>query len=417
MQTAVPGKEAQFKLQLQALRESALYVYMALDPFQFESISQQLIELITNMHLLGIEGVQLNLKPSKRDEKPALPSRARCFQEGWQKFRKCLPSVFGIDWQEGQGINKAIKDMAILFGSSKSYRNNDFQSLKQVIMLMYQDDCDDGLRLTGLKTLRAMMYMMPDADVSTTEYREKEYDRHLKNLPASGLGKQHYHDFQARLAQLGCLDVILKSIESENPQIVYATLQLSVTILDGGNPVVQKMLSNLLTPTSGASFFAKFKALFTDSKEAMKETKRRIKQAAAEKDAMMRAGITDTPGKTNQVQTESLASGQKTMAEVMKTMRRMCMGAYKQLQDVLRYQKLNLETSDLFLEAVSYLTLLEPELSDAIYNKDFDLVDAAMRGFLMLGDAISGERVLSVLVHLHQCADKASADMLSIISY
>jgi hypothetical protein len=195
--------------------------------------------------------------------------------------------------------------------------------------------------------------------------------------------------------------VILKSIESEDPQIVYATLQLSVTILDGGNPVVQKMLSNLLTPASSASFFAKFKALFTDSKQAMKEAKRKIKQAAAEKDAMMRAGITDTPGKTNQVQTASLASGQQTMAEVMKTMRRMCMGAYKVLQDVLRYQKLNLETSDLFLEAVSYLALLEPELSDAIYNKDFDLVDAAMRGFLMLGDAMSGERVISVLAHLH----------------
>jgi hypothetical protein len=406
VQTAVPGREAQFKLQLQGLRESALYVYMALDPFRFGSISQHLVELITNMHDLGIEGVQLNVEPSERDEKPALPSRARCFQEGWQKFRKCLPPVFGIDWQEGQGLNKAIKDMAILFGSSKSYRNNDFQSLKQVIILLCQDDCDDALRLTGLKTLRAMMYLMPDADVSTTEYRENEYDRHLKNLPASGLGKQQYHDFQARLAQLGCLDVILKSIESEDPKIVYATLQLSVTILDGGNPVVQKMLSNLLTPASSAPFFAKLKALFTESKQAMKEAKRRMKRSAAEKDAMMRAGITDAQGKTNQVRIESLASGQKTMAEVMKTMRRMCMGACKVLQDILRYQKLNLETSDFFLEAVSYLALLEPELSNAIYNKDFDLVDAAMRGFLMLGDAMSGERVLSVLAHLHQCATK-----------
>ena len=106
--------------------------------------------------------------------------------------------------------------------------------------------------------------------------------------------------------------------------------------------------------------------------------KRKVKRAAVEREAMLKAGITTTT--TTEEAGLSLVSSQVHMAEVMKMMRRMCMGQFKPLQDILRTQRLNQSSVDLLNEAVQYLKNLEPELKEAIENGEFELVDCAVRG-------------------------------------
>jgi len=181
---------------------------------------------------------------------------------------------------------------------------------------------------------------------------------------------------------------------------------------------VQQLFAEALHHSSSQPFFIKFRSLFQESVDAICEQKRKVwippiclpsptlchifpyccalevttcgmlqvKQAAAEKTALLKAGI----AKKTEDSTYSLASSQVHMVEVMKTMRRMCMGQFRPLQDILRSQRLNHTSFDFFNEAVQYIKNLEPELKDCIHDGDFEVVDGAIRGFLMLADSMRG---------------------------
>ena len=71
-------------------------------------------------------------------------------------------------------------------------------------------------------------------------------------------------------------------------------------------------------------------------------------------------------------------------------MRRMCMGQCKDLQDVLHIQRFNARSYNFLSNVVNYLATIEPELANAIMKKDWELVDGAFRGFLMISDAMAG---------------------------
>jgi hypothetical protein len=55
---------------------------------------------------------------------------------------------------EGQSMNKPMKDIAMLFGSKDTYKNEQLQCLKEFVTLLCDPDCDDMLRLTGIRALR-----------------------------------------------------------------------------------------------------------------------------------------------------------------------------------------------------------------------------------------------------------------------
>eukprot|EP00960_Hanusia_phi_P030498 748658-Hanusia_phi.AAC.4 len=70
--------------------------------------------------------------------------------------------------------------------------------------------------------------------------------------------------------------------------------------------------------------------------------------------------------------------------------RRLCMGQNKKLQDIFRMQSLNKVSYNFLDEAIKYQIVLEPELKEGIQKGDFVLVEAAIRGFLMLADSMHG---------------------------
>ena len=91
----------------------------------------------------------------------------------------------------------------------------------------------------------------------------------LHNQPPSCLGERQFEEIQARLSNLGSVNVVTTCIKSENPQIVMATLKLAVALLDGGNPQVQRQFAEILQHPVNQGFFTKFRSLFQDSTEAI----------------------------------------------------------------------------------------------------------------------------------------------------
>jgi hypothetical protein len=315
---APDGWEQECKRQAQAVREHAVLLYAKLEKFEFEKLSKSLIELITTMSLCGVEGGPLNVADGGHVQEVPKSSKLKCFEDGWQKFRVYLTHCLGLDPRQGQGMNVAIFDVAQLFGSEKTYLNGDFQSLKQLMLLMCDPECDDAIKLTGLKVLRAILYLNPDAPYASQDNQEIEYERNLKNLPCSFLSRHEFHHIQATLAKLGCVEVIFACFQSENREVVSATLRLAVTLLDGGNYAVQTIFAHELIQAASAPFFERLQRQFDQALNSMREAKRMIRQELAERIAMAKAGIHSR--KVTAEESTSLASGQQDMVEVIKVM-------------------------------------------------------------------------------------------------
>ena len=102
----------------------------------------------------------------------------------------------------------------------------------------------------------------------------------------------------------------------------------------------------------------------------------------------MVAGL--APSKGASAAADSVSAG--LMTEVMKFMRRSCLGQHKKMQDVLRVQRVNRQSYNFYQEAVQYMTILEPDLKAAIQSGEqgTSLCEATIRGFQMLSDAMKG---------------------------
>jgi hypothetical protein len=370
----------------QGVKECGKLTALAL-AWQFDELSKALVELITCMTAQGISGPKIELQVDEPKPTTKEAGREVCFQSGWKDFLTYTSHKLGIGIREGEAMNGAIQDMALLIGSRKTHQNEEFQSLKELMKTLCASDTEDKIKIVGLKAVRAMIYMNPDLGHVSKQHHDDEFQLMLDNKPPSSLGQPSLMQIQCTVAALGGVDVISNCIESENNDVIMASLQLAVTLLDGGNIKVQDLFATTLRQPSSQPFFLKYRNLFQESVGAIREQKRAAKQQRMEKAALEKAGIAQ---KAEEAQKSSLADSQKPIVEVMKSMRRMCMGQYRPLQDILREQRLNSTSIDFFGEAVAYIKNLEPEIKDAIHDGDFEIVEGAMRGFLMLADAMRG---------------------------
>jgi len=67
----------------------------------------------------GIEGTRLALIEDAVEKMPKAAGREECFKEGWQKFCAYFAHAQQIDITDGESMNNAIKDIALMFGSSR----------------------------------------------------------------------------------------------------------------------------------------------------------------------------------------------------------------------------------------------------------------------------------------------------------
>jgi len=269
-----------------------------------------------------ISGDKIVVTSEDSVKEPLEPTREHYFLEGYRRFSAYLGYKLDIDIKHECVMNPAIKDIALLFGSTDTVHNGELQSLKELVTVLSEDQCDETLRLTGLKVLRAILYLQPNGMVTSPKSLDDEYKRHLDNLPPSSVGEYEFSLLQSKMAKLGCVSVVIKCIESQNQEIVMASLQLAVTLLEGGNTVVQQLFATILTTPISGPFFLQLKALFVDSSEAIKAEKRKIKFAHAEKIVLQKAGICHI--EHGEVGLSNLTKGRAQMFETIKFLRGMC---------------------------------------------------------------------------------------------
>jgi hypothetical protein len=381
------------------LRKSMISLYPVLVEFRFMQLAKMLGELIAVMNEAGVKGDQLASFIEAPNKETEYIGKEFVFKDGFRRFYSYLCLTLGVDPKEGHSMDVPVKDVTRLLGSKKTDMNNEYHSLKQFLKLMQNPDVDEGLLLCGLKVLRAIIYMRPGKGL-TPKQEEEEYKRHLNNEFSSFAGKKEHLKFQEQLARIGMVDVVVRCCQHENKDIVLAALHLAVALLDGGNKTVQRCFGILLKPASSLPFFRKIHSLFAESQQSLKEEKKRAKQERNQQIALRKAGTrapkadTKDPAKTTQ-------SSQKHMTEVMKMMRRCCQDGCE-LQNVWRTQRLNAVSYNFFVEAVAYLEAIMPDLKDAFDSGVMDpssttwkspLADSVMRGFLMLGDSMTGPNV------------------------
>ena len=202
--------------------------------------------------------------------------------------------------------------MARMMGSRKAQANDKLQSCKEFMRLLCADDCEALVRNTGVKVIRAMLYLYPK-----TSTQDREYARCQRNEdPSLALvGDVGLKALQLEIAQSGGVEVVVSCLSSKDPDTVLGALRLAVTLLAGGNQAVQDLFHAHLAPASSQAFFSRLRGIFDEAIEAVKESKRKAKQA--------RIAGSAAPAVAAQA-AESVHAAM--MTAVMKLMRRFCVG-------------------------------------------------------------------------------------------
>ena len=382
------AKDEVLCLMASELRESAVYLYKELHRLGRHAEALLCVELVNAMTERGITGAAIRLEEEDIRLQKEKGVEA-LFMEGWRDFKLHVGSTYlGVETEEGRTMIGCIKDMATMLGSRKSFQNDELQTLGEFIRELASEQCDPLVQLNGLRVVRAVLYIQPDRESTSLELQEKEYQRMLRNQPPSDAedGFPSFVAMQRHIATRGGVDLIVTCMASPETDIVLAALYLAVTILEGGNKAVQDLFAEILTPASSQNFFMALHKVMENGVTSLKAQKKTIKQRQAEKHALAAAGIV----RRSMKELPSLGPALQFMTEVMKMMRRFCLGQHTVLQDILRKQRLNKVSINFFDEAVNYLIALEPELKYAIKHEDVVTVEGAIRGFLMLADAMRG---------------------------
>jgi len=318
------------------------------------------------------------------------------------------------------GMDEAIRDIARLFGSALSSEsspsNAGLQSLTEMMKMLCDDlACEVSFQLTGIKVLRACLYIT-SVEKSSEKDRLCEFIRFLNDdtptLEGVGRkdleGQRRFRILQTRFAQLGAMQVVTKFFCSNNVHVVHEALKLGAALM---NPSVQEIFAQALAPASSEPFFTKLKSLFDESKESIKAQKRSIKHEVREAIFMrsavdteikaLRHRIAQSPqsGDTTKLESKmkkllhkqertsmvkasfSIAGIGKHMLDVLTMMMRLTRNSYTPLQDVLREQRVNNTSYNFISEAASFLAALEPELKMAIENKILELFGSWKKAF------------------------------------
>jgi len=389
---------ADLSLHLGGATESALctQIYDEICKLQTEIVrlklegSNTIVLLVTTMTNRDIKGTQVLPDPLSEAEASADEALGveEKFQKGWTLFKSRL-----ADQLVGKGgylpklhLKNEIRDLSRLLGSCKSPANDDLKSLKLFMHLLCEKSCEGFVRRDGVRIVRAILYMHPDKHGKGKQ--NSEYERLFTNEDPSATGRDDFRAFQVEVARGGAVQAVVACLSSNNHETQLGALQLGCTLLAGGNCVVQDLFYKQLSPASSQSFFSKLKEIFGDSVNAIKESKRRAKQVEAERQASLKAGISSTRAPSTDMDDNNISGAM--MTEVMKFMRRSCIGQHQDLQNVLRVQRVNRESFNFYQEAVQYISVLEPDIKSAIQTGDQQVTEAAIRGFLMLGDAMKG---------------------------
>lgn len=199
-------------------------------------------EVLALMSDCGIMGDYVVPQDDAEEMDPPLPAREQRFFDGWAQYKLMLCDTLGIQRQDDKCMYEDVRRVAELFGSTRTYKNDSLQGLKSMMKLIASEECDSYVRLMGLRAMRAILYLQPDADVRKSE-KDEEFRRFLENEPPLAAAKKPrdkaFSELQSTIALLGGVDVVVNCVESTSLDVKLAALQLGVTMLESGNLRVQ----------------------------------------------------------------------------------------------------------------------------------------------------------------------------------
>jgi len=329
-----------------------------------------------------------------------VPDKTTQFNAGWTRFRSYLADCLHVSSNDGRSTDAEIQDVALLFGSKRVACNEELQSLQEMMKLLCKEDEMDVMLLeAGLRVLRAILYLNPDE--LSTEQQQKEYNLCLQNRVPSDVrnAEPRFTKLQTEMARKGAVEVVGTCLSNQNKDVIEATLQLAVVLVDGGNESVQALFHDKLNTNAGQSFFKQLNSLFDNAVIDIKETKQRNKRREKSTTELEKAGVyigNDMALEQNQ---DTETTSQKLMTEVMKMMRRLML-RNKHMQNLFRFQRFNCSSFDFLIQSYQYLTALEPQLKESMRKgledrKCFETVEVFIRGFRMLTVALQGPNTLN----------------------
>lgn len=198
------------------VRNSTVSLYTTVGRLKYNKMVESMVELITCLTSRGVEGRRFDLVIDETPLSPRLAGVERSFQEGWTMFRTLASYKIGINPTEGREMDDAIKDIALLFGSSSSHQNSRFQSLKELLTMVKDPSSDSSAKITGIKSVRALLYMIPDDLHASVDQQATEYERLCQNLPPARLGTPEFLRLQERVASLGGVDAVTSCLLSDD---------------------------------------------------------------------------------------------------------------------------------------------------------------------------------------------------------
>lgn len=347
------------------------------------------LEVLTEFGNRNISGAALAIQEGDDEEAAAEAQRSKetHFLAGWQDFKMYLcHSYLHVDPSPGKSMHRSIKDLAMMLGSKTTFRNANYEVLREFVKQLSFENCDGMVQLNGLKVVRAILYLQPNRAEWHNDIREKELARMLQNESPSEAdhGTPEFKEIQALISDLGGVDLMIGSIGAPENDTILAALMLATTMLEGGNESVQQKFVEMLSPGTSQKFFLNLHKVMEAGVAALKEQKKKLKQQIAEQQALAAAGI-----KSKKAQPIQLGPSVQYMSEVMKMMGQNSMHN-PGLQDLLRGQRHNKVSINFYGATVTYLVMLEPELEQAINEGDQLTVQSAIRGFWMLAEAMRG---------------------------
>jgi len=294
-------------------------------------ISTSLVEMLSRIS----GGSSLSVNPALKTRKNP-PERKEKFLKGWGLFRTYLARFLNVSSLDGKCSEDEIKEIATMFGRSTSGENDDRGALRPLIdLLRSKGQKDFELIEAGVRVLRAILYLNPSE--LNQEEQVREYKLFLKNQSPTDARKMEprFTSLQAKLANMGAVNVILRCLPCPDNAVVNATLKLAITLLDGGNDVVQEIFHKALTTSGGkpsvggkfstkSLFFEKLHQLFEDAITESKESKRRLKRRARTMEELKKAGIDTTLHDSEHDEDEKRREIEEQMAGVSKMMRYFC---------------------------------------------------------------------------------------------
>ncbi|KAG9481022.1 hypothetical protein GDO78_010331 [Eleutherodactylus coqui] len=273
------------------------------------------------------------------------------FLHGYQKF--------WIETEENSFEEKLIEDLAKPKKSEEEEEEETEKKpdpLHQIILHFSRNALTERSKLEDDPLYTAYAAMMAKSCQNEEEDEEKE-----KTFEEKEMEKQKTLYQQARLHERGAAEMVLQMISAskgEMSPMVVETLKLGISVLNGGNTVVQQKMLDYLKEKKDAGFFQSLSGLMMSC--SVLDLNAFERQNKAEGLGM----VTEEGTLIVRERGEKVLQNDEFTRDLFRFLQLLCEGHNNDFQNFLRTQMGNTTTVNIIISTVDYLLRLQESISD-----------------------------------------------------